>query len=401
MSRLLGVIMAVMAACRPLPAPASPSPSLALTPLPLPSASPSPTLLPASLSPLPSPTPAITPSAATITRGPYLQSVTTDSIIVVWETDIATHGQVDYGVPGAPGSTATDPADGTHHAVTLTGLQPYTDYRYRVLDRGWPLDDEHDFRTAAGPQQTRFSFVVFGDTRSGHEVHRTIVDRIVALSPNFVLHTGDLVANGELSSDWDRFFQIEAPLVAQTSLFPSPGNHEQNSPLYFELFHLPGNERWYSFDYGNAHIVSLEVDGYAHFGATSEQHAWLEADLAANTRPWVIVYLHIPPYSSLKEDDSVLAVRNSLTPLFQQYGVDVVFAGHHHEYQRRVVGGITYIVTGGGGAEIYSITRPDAALQAYANAHHFISLAMDGDTLTGRVISEDGQLLDQFALHPR
>jgi hypothetical protein len=189
--------------------------------------------------------------------------------------------------------------------------------------------------------------------------------------------------------------------MAQTSLFPCPGNHEQNSPIYFDLFHLPGNGRWYSFDYGNAHIVSLEIDGYAHFGTTSEQYAWLEADLAANTRPWLIVYLHIPPYSSLLEDDALLAVRNSLTPLFRKYGVDVVFAGHHHDYQRRVVDGVTYIVTGGGGAEIYTITKPDPALQAYANQHHFIWLTMDGDSLTAKVISVDGQELDQFTLHPR
>ncbi len=114
-----------------------------------------------------------------------------------------------------------------------------------------------------------------------------------------------------------------------------------------------------------------------------------------------MVYLHIPPYSSLQEDDSVLAVQNSLTPLFRKYGVDVVFAGHHHDYQRRVVDGITYIVTGGGGAEIYPITRPDPALQAFANQHHFIWATMDGDSLTANVISVDGQELDHFTLHPR
>ncbi len=375
-------------------------PSTPTGPLAATQASPSPTAAidTPSPSPSPSPTPPLTPSPARLTRGPYLQSVTAASITVVWDTDIPTRGQVQYGELTAAAVTATDPADGTHHALTLDGLKPYTRYRYRVLDAGWPLSADYVFRTAARENQSNFNFVVFGDTRTGHEIHQSIVDRIAALSPDFVLHTGDLVDNGLSQADWDRFFHIEAPLMAETSLFPSLGNHEANSPLYFDLFHLPGNGRWYSFDYGDAHFISLEIDAYARFGTTSEQYAWLETDLATNSRPWSFVFFHIPPYSSLSEDDAVLAVRRNLTPLFQKYGVDMVFTGHHHEYQRREVDGITYIVTGGGGAEIYPIVKPDPALLAFANEHHFIAITMDGNGLHARVIAADGRELDRFDL---
>lgn len=261
-------------------------------------------------------------------------------------------GEVAYGETPDYTSQTADPAISVRHAVTLTNLAPYTLYHYRIQTLGWPLSEDFTFRTAADPSQTSFTFAVFGDTRSGHDIHRAIIDRLVALAPDFAIHTGDLVGDGALPSEWNRFLTIEAPLMAHVPLFPTLGDHQADSPLYFDIFYLPGNEHWYTFDYGNARFVCVDVDGYAHFGTASEQYAWLEATLAANTQPWLFVYLHVPPYSSLGEDSFEVAVRQTLTPLFERTGVDAVFSGHHHDYQRSVVNGITYIISGGGGAPL-------------------------------------------------
>jgi len=352
------------------------------------------------LAPPSSPTPVPT-SNAVLLRGPYLQSVTANSIIVIWETDRPSRGEVVYGEAGEYGASVVDPAIGMRHAVTLTGLVPYTLYHYRVASDGAHLSADAAFRTAAGPDQTRFTFVAFGDTRTQHQIHRQVVGRILEQEPDFVLHTGDLVDNGWDTGQWAAFFAIERELMARAPLFPALGNHESNSSLYFDFFHLPGNERWYTFDYGNARFVCLQVDGFADFGSGSEQYGWLEETLATNTQPWLFVYFHVPPYGSVPPHGATFAeveetARRSLAPLFERYGVDVVFNGHKHSYERNEVNGVTYIVTAGGGAPLYWAGEQEPTQAAFARAYHFVLLEIDGDRLEATVISVTGEVLDQF-----
>jgi predicted phosphodiesterase len=331
-----------------------------------------------------------------LVRGPYLQSVTTNSIVVVWDTDLPSVGEVAYGEMEEYGSIVADPAVATHHAVTLTGLLPYTGYHYRVVSGGAALSEDAVFRSAAGPEQTTFRFVVYGDTRTGHRAHQAIVDRIVGVEPDFVVHTGDLVESGWEVSQWDRFFEIEREMIARAPLFVTFGNHEGSSFYYFDQFHLPGNEKWYTFDYGNARFVCLKVDGESSYGPGSTQHNWLEETLAANTQPWLFAVFHIPPYSSVQdsEEDSV---RQALVPLFEQYGVDVVFNGHKHNYERNEVNGISYVVTGGGGAPLYAMEEQEPAQAAFTMDFHFVLVEIDGDRLSASIISDEGELFDEFS----
>ncbi|MBE9471764.1 MAG: metallophosphoesterase family protein [Chloroflexi bacterium] len=347
---------------------------------------------------IPAPTPTSTPDFGdTLVRGPYLQSVTSDSIIVVWETEGSSRGEVVYGATDEYGSSVTDPVIGTDHAITLAHLAPYTTYHYRVVGDGVPLSADTSFRTAAGPDQSKFTFAAFGDTRTQHQIHQEVVDSIVAITPDFVLHTGDLVYLGNMLPYWETFFEIEGELMASTPLFPALGNHEANHQHYFDLFHLPGNERWYTFDYGNARFISLQVDGIVDFGPGSEQHDWLERELAANTQPWLFVYFHIPPYTSSREEPDIEQdVRQALAPLFEQYGVDVVFTGHHHNYERNEVNGVTYIVTGGGGAPLCVMEDQEPTRAAFAVAYHFVLLEIDGNHLGATVYSNQGKILDEF-----
>ena len=390
------VLLASLTACRPgtLVAPAPTRP--ATVQMEVPTATPTFTV---TVTPTLSPTPtAITipapTSDAALVRGPYLQSVTSSSIIVAWETERDSPGEVAYGVTGEYGSVVTDTEVGARHAVTITGLAPYTVHHYRVQSGGAPLSGDETFRTAAGPGQP-FTFAVFGDTRTQHEIHRAVVERIGAQQPDFVLHTGDLVTHGESLPEWENFFAIERDLMARAPLFPMPGNHELNSSHYFDLFYLPGNEHWYTFDYGDVRFVCLQVDGLTPFGPQSEQYAWLEATLAINTQPWLFVAFHVPPYGSVQdvlEED----VRRALTPLFERYGVDIVFNGHNHNYERNEVNGITYVVTGGGGAGLYAMQEQEPTQAAFALAHHFVLLQVDGRRLEATAISIDGTMLDSF-----
>jgi hypothetical protein len=245
-------------------------------------------------------------------------------------------------------SRVTDLAVDTRHALTLTGLAPATTYHYRVVTGGESLSEDLTFRTAAGPDQATFTFVAFGDTRTRHRDHQVVVDRILTVEPHFVLHTGDLVTMGSATHQWNTLFEIERELMARAPLFPTLGSHEGMNPNYFDLFYLPGSERWYTFDYGNARFVCLQVDGFADFGTGSEQYAWLEETLSANTQPWL------------------------------------------------EVNGITYVVTAGGGAPLYAMREREPTQVVFVMAHHFIVVKIDGSRLEAAVISSEGEVLDEF-----
>jgi Icc-related predicted phosphoesterase len=347
--------------------------------------------------PSPSPTPLPTPGGA-IPRGPYLQSATSDSIMIVWETDRPIPGEVAYGRNGVYDQYALSAADGLRHEVLLGGLQAGTAYGYSITSNGYPISEPASFRTAPTDGETAFTFVAFGDSQSLHSVHQRIADRILSVSPDFAIHAGDLVAFGTDDSEWDRFFEIERSLLASVPLFASLGNHEANDQRYFDAFVLPGNERWYAFDWGNARIVCLQIDAIVPFGKQSEQVQWLESTLAASRQEWVVVVFHIPPYDALPEDDMGYAVRVNIVPVLERYAVDLVISGHNHNYQRSVVNGITYLVTGGAGGELVYIDAPDPDTQAYYNGHHFVEFAIQGHALTGRAIAEDGAVVDSFSL---
>jgi len=364
----------------------------------LPSPAPSTSIAPPFPTPAPSPLPAIVPTSnIALTRGPYLQSVTTNSIIIVWETNLPSLGVVDYGETSECKVRATDPDKSSSHAITLTDLRPYTAYHYRVSSDSVPLSTILTFRTAASSAQTAYSFAVLGDTRTQHQIHRAIVELTIAQRPDFVLNTGDLVTNGWNIEQWDMFFEIEQELMAQTSLFPALGNHEGQAAPYFNLFHLPGNERWYTFEYGNSRFICLQVDTVADFGPESVQYKWLRKTLAANTQAWIFIYFHVPPYSSVPSHGLAEGeVRQTLVPLFEQYGVDIVFNGHQHSYERNEVGNVTYIVTAGGGAPLYHPQEPEPRQAAFAMAHHFVLLTVDGDCLEAKVISLEKAVIDEF-----
>ena len=262
---------------------------------------------------------------------------------------------------------------------------------------GRPQVNDVGFRTAAAPTQTTFSFVAFGDTRTNHAAHAQVVSSIVSLAPDFVLHTGDMVENGRAPDQWTTFFSIEGNLMRQAPWYGVLGNHERNSPLYFEAFQLPGNERWYSFDYGNAHLVGLEIDGYASFAPGSAQMLWLANDLAQTRQHWKVVFFHIPPYSSGAHGGD-LQVRAALEPLFLRYGVDLVFNGHDHDYERSVSSGIVYIVTGGGGAPLYDKVNSNPASLYFTSTYHSVQVTVAGSLLSATGVRSDGVAFDGFTL---
>jgi len=341
-------------------------------------------------------------AGVTLTRGPYLQSVAGTSAIVVWQTAAPGSSRVEYGVGGYTASIdLPDPT--VEHVITLTDLITGTEVIYRVSTDGVELASG-SFRTAAAPDQS-FTFAVIGDSGTGSTGQVAVADRMVALDPQLVLHTGDVVYPDGQAAGYDPFFfNPYQTLAKRAPIYPTLGNHDyhsQSGQPYLDAFYLPHNnpaqtERYYSFDWGNAHFTALDFNT----GPDAAQLDWLKNDLASTDKPWKFVFYHQAIYSSGPHghEDWVTAKRALLAPIFEQYKVDVVFNGHDHDYERtQPINGVLYIVSGGGGGPLYQVNPQ--SFSAYAETtYHTVLATLDGCTLTLQAVKPDGTIFDATTL---
>jgi hypothetical protein len=323
-----------------------------------------------------------------IARGPYLSKVTGTSAVVSWWTNIATTGLVRYGIASVTEHSQADPTATQHHAVTLTGLTPGTAYHYTVGD-GTISSAAATFRTAA-PAGASFSFAAIGDFGGASVGETQNAANIAADGTSFIQTLGDNIyasaGNPEpnfstVYSDYDaRFFKPFAAAIGNQSFFPANGNQEYYSNgKFWSTFPMPGsNHSWYSYNWGNAHILVLDTE--LAFDSASPQYAFAQADLAANqAATFRIVVTQRPPYSSATATSGSTLVRTSLVPLFEQYKVALVLSGNSHNYERSLplkggtpaAGGVTYVVSGGGGNGHNAFTLAQPAWSAHRDASNY------------------------------
>jgi len=254
--------------------------------------------------------------------------------------------------------------------------------------------------TAQGAAEPTDYIVVYGDSRTNHDVHRKIVSLILTFRPQAVFSTGDQVNDGRVAAEWAVFGEIMAPIYETSEFYPLLGNHERNAALYFKNFRLPGNERWYAIRKGP--VLFLMLDSNWPIGPGSNQHAWLEKEFQNVPKDvkFVAVLFHHPILSSGPyPDEKHLGKR--LLPLLEKYRVDVVFVGHDHVYERSFKDGITHVTTGGGGAPLHFKLRHNPYGQVFASVHHFCVLRVAGQTMEIRVYDTEMGLVDEFRVKSR
>lgn len=333
-------------------------------------------------------------------KGPYLSCVTQNSIIVSWRTATLDSSVVQYGLTTVYTHEEKDLTLKTAHSLTLTDLLPDTIYHYRVLFEGSQTPD-YAFRTAVS-SDTTFEFCVYGDTRTQPDSHLAVVNRIVALDPYFTLHNGDVVENGLNQSQWAIYFATicsSATCAQRIPFYYAIGNHDGESPLYYDYFYLPHNnpdssESYYSFDYGNAHFISLDTE--IPYEPSSAQYQWLRTDLKnAYNKTFVFVFMHDHPYCAGGHNSNI-SLRNTLCPLFETYKVDLVLSGHSHFYQRNgPINGVTYVITGGGGAPL-STSAESSWTQYSEKNHHCVHFTIWPDSLKFKMVRTDGTIGDSL-----
>jgi hypothetical protein len=187
---------------------------------------------------------------------------------------------------------------------------------------------------------------------------------------------------------------------AENRFWPTPGNHDwrgkEGLQPYLDYFKLPGNGRYYDVALvgGKVHLFAVDSDTHEPDGVTAEsaQARWLQAAMKASAACLRVVVFHHPPYSSARHGSSV-----GMRWPFAAWGADVVFSGHDHAYERAEAGGLTYVVTGLGGAGAYEFKTPIPESKVRFNADIGATLVTLGK---GRAAIEfwtvAGALVDRF-----
>jgi len=339
--------------------------------------------------------------AVEIIRGSYLTATTTTATIVNWMTQEPVAGTVEYAddayytAHGGYENFVTNTTEVEFHHVALEGLTPGTLYHYRVT-AGNTTAGDHTFRTF--PEDGGFTFVVYGDTQMPANI-KLVADRIADEDPLFVLHVGDQVNGVENADEWNDFFSNSGKMLANTTIYTTMGNHEKNHTAYYENFGLP---QWYSFTCSDAQFAILDDnEGWTDINLES---AWLEEDLDSDAA-WKFVVHHHPPYSSTPDrTGGWILLRGYWGEIMRNAGVTAVFNGHVHAYERYLVDGINYIVTGTGSGPLYRLG--DEKPEGYQNSlegtigYTEVTLYPNGTAVAGFVrvalLSDDDSVIEVY-----
>jgi 3',5'-cyclic AMP phosphodiesterase CpdA len=181
-------------------------------------------------------------------------------------------------------------------------------------------------------------------------------------------------------------------LNAGARLLAIVGNHDAAGGRSLEQIRRLGMPNlWWTVAIGDVRFVGLDSNSVDD----PEQLAWLDRTLAGATEPWRIVAIHESPYSAGYQGSN-LDVRRRFVPLFERYGVQLVLSGHDHDYQRSVVGGVTYLVSGAGG-RTRGTGEDDFTVVSYSILH-FVELDVFEHRIVVRAITQAGRVFDQASI---
>lgn len=359
---------------------------------------------------------------------PYVQYVTQNSIRVHWETNNKGNGYVIYGKAALNSgkalltSRSNSSANANIHQVELAELESEANYFYQVIavfGSGDTIRSSiNTFQTAVN-DSSAFAFAVFSDSQNDWkdpQAWKRVSEQAYKERPNFALHAGDLVDLGYMKDDWVNEFLGQGNLFMKTiPIFSIPGNHEHDAALYYQYMHVP-KPYFYSFRYGNAEFFMVDTDQYQEEG--TDMFNALEMALAKSNAYWKFVVHHHPPFSSDDDDFGNTYFEAStlgddevkqLVPLYEKYGVDIVFYGHIHTYERTwpilqnkpvTENGVLYVNVGGAGGSLENPAPTRSWFtQKLRTVHHFGYVTINQNELHFQAIDENGDLFDQFSLN--
>ena len=229
---------------------------------------------------------------------------------------------------------------------------------------------------------------VVGDTQDMPDIQQQIGNLMIANKPYLILHSGDVVDTCSSSSAWAAFDSYFGYLRLNSRFYSAVGNHDVSCANFQSRF---GTDKWYSHDIDNIHLIFL--DGNTSLASGGAQYTWLHGDLDAQpvaTR-FTLVVFHQPPYTLGGLPDAVA--------LFETHGVDAVFNGHIHCYERAIKTSITYTINGRGGAEpLINPCHNDGDTQHYESSFGYVRLLLNNNKLELRAFDQNGNQVDSADL---
>ncbi len=240
-------------------------------------------------------------------------------------------------------------------------------------------------------------FLAIGDTGTGTEKQHQLaamMNRYRQLFPyEFALMMGDNMYGSEKAADFKaKFEDVYKPLLdGGVKFYATLGNHDESNQRFYEHFNMNGEE-YFRFKKGNVAFYSLNSNYM-----DKKQLQWFEGQLAKDDSEWKVVYFHHPPYSSGGKHGSETSLREVVEPLFLKYGVNVVFAGHEHFYERiKPQKGVYYFISGAGGKLRPGDVKKGSPLteKAYDSDMSFMLVEVEKDRMHFQVISRTGETVD-------
>ena len=318
-------------------------------------------------------------------------------------------------VPAKTEKLEVTPGAAHVHSAQFAGLQPDTQYVYRVGD-GANWSDWNQFRTAAaGPAPLEFVYV--GDAQNDiYSLWSRLIRQSYSEAPKarFILHAGDLVNRGGMDYEWGEWHAAAGWINRSVFSVPTPGNHEYSGAPgggrgltghWRKQFTLPENgvqgleESNYSFDIQGVRIVSMNSNE-----KQKEQVEWLDKTLTNNPNQWTILTFHHPILSTAKGRDNK-ELRALWQPVIDKHRVDMVLTGHDHTYGRSnvasgtsgIIGGTVYVVSVSG-PKMYNLERAPWMQRAAEDTQLFQVIRIDGKKLRYEARTARGMLYDAFTL---
>ena len=269
--------------------------------------------------------------------------------------------------------------------------------------------DRSDSRFQQDAESVRF--LAIGDFGTGGSEQKAIADQMCAHREEEpyadVVTTGDNVyATGEIQ-DFDKDFLIPYACLHEEGVrfHAVLGNHDDDTlkgegQIAEPAFGMPARD--YTWSLGPVNFVMFdsqeaerELDGEAEFEEGSTTDWVLEEIEKAQDAPWTVVVFHTAVYSAGKVHGTEPDFVDAFGDAFAEAGVDLVLNGHEHNYQSGESDGVTYVVTGGGGAEIYPCVEPfPEEISTCLEEQHFVEVEATGDGMTVTAITATGEVLE-------
>jgi predicted MPP superfamily phosphohydrolase len=258
-----------------------------------------------------------------------------------------------------------------------------------------PIQQTQPFKFPLKPGSVRFA--VIGDMGTGeapqYQVAQQMVDARQSFRFEFVIMLGDNIYGGNRPRDFETKFELpyKALLDSGVKFYASLGNHDGPAERSYKLFNMNG-ANYYAFTKGNARFFALDSNYM-----DPKQLSWLQSQLLdAAGSDWKICFFHHPLYSSARAHGAATDLRLLLEPLFVQFGVNVVLAGHEHVYEHiKPQHGINYFTEGSSGQLRRGNLKPDSTMEkGFDSDNAFMLVEIAGDEMYFEVISRTGEIVD-------